>query len=258
MHDVLSNEVEIAFPESVKQFFRGDLGQPPFGFPAQLQNKVLKGEPAIECRPGALLGPVDMKAKQMEIEQKLGSRISDEELNSYLMYPEVFHDYALFKRKYGSVSKLPTSVFFYGLAPGESISVEIDQGKMLDISCVAIGNPDDKAMRDVFFVLNGQARTVQIEDFSVEHNLSVQKKADPNDPTHIGAPLPGIIGTLNVCEGQFIEEGDLLLTIEAMKMETSVFANKDCTILKIHALVGDEVKNMSLIIEIDDDTANDS
>ncbi len=249
IEDVLSPDVEIAFPDSVVQFFKGDLGQPPAGFPAALQQKVLKGETPLTSRPGALLAPVDLDKTSDEIVEKLGRKISDEDLNSYLMYPNVYLDYATFTQTYGDVSVLPTSAFFYGLAPGEEISVEIETGKVLDVSCVATGEVDSKGLRDVFYELNGQPRSVQIADKSFVQNKIEQKKADPLNDMHIGAPIPGMVGSIHVADGDKVEEGTLLLTIEAMKMETSVYADRSGVVSSVYVKEGVQIDQGTLLVE---------
>lgn len=256
--DILSTETDISFPESVIQFFQGNLGQPPSGFPTELQKKVLNGVSSITVRPGSLLAPIDIDLQKQETEKKLHQKISEDEINSYLMYPEVFCEYASFKTKFGNVSKLPTSVFFYGLTSGETISVEIDRGKVLDITCLAISDADPNAIRNIYFELNGQLRIVQCEDFAVDHLKIDHKKADPLNNLHVGAPISGVVSSLDVVEGQAIKKGDLLLTIEAMKMETSVYAKTNGIIRKVHLEQGDEVENMSLIIELNSHIKDDN
>ncbi len=247
--DVLSPDVEIAFPDSVVQFFRGDLGQPPAGFPTALQKKVLKGESPLTVRPGALLEPIDLEETAKELSTKLERDVSDENLNSYLMYEDVFLEFARFTTKYGDVSVLPTGAFFYGLKPGEAISVEIDTGKVVDISCIAIGEVDDKGLRDVFFELNGQPRSIQVLDRSLAQEELEQKKADPDNEAHVGAPIPGMIGAIHIEEGQSVEAGELLLTLEAMKMETSVYADRSGKVSSVYVQEGMAVEHGALLLE---------
>src|SRR5690606_31783548 len=124
---------DIAFPDSVVSMMRGDLGQPPAGWPEALQKKVLKGEKPFTVRPGSLLAPADLDQERKEIEEKLGRKISDREFASYLMYPKVFTDYAIACETYGPTSVLPTPVYFYGLAPEEEVFVDLERGKTLVI-----------------------------------------------------------------------------------------------------------------------------
>ncbi len=247
--DVLSPDIEIAFPESVVQFFRGDLGQPPAGFPEALQQKVLKGESPLSVRPGALLEPIDLDETSNQLSKKIGNEITNENLNSYLMYEDVFLDFAAFTKKYGDLSVLPTGAFFYGLKPGEDISVEIDTGKVVDISCIAIGEVDDKGMRDVFFELNGQPRSIQVLDRSQAQDELEHKKADPDNEAHVGAPIPGMIGAIHIAQGRSVEAGELLLTLEAMKMETSVYADRSGKVLSVYVKEGMEVEHGALLLE---------
>ncbi|HMD59267.1 MAG TPA: pyruvate carboxylase, partial [Steroidobacteraceae bacterium] len=138
---------EVAFPESVVQFFRGELGQPYGGFPAPLQAKVLKGRPALTTRPGEVLAPADLAAQRSEAQQAVERSISDQELASYLMYPRVFTEYAAERRRLGDVAVVPTPVFFYGMEPGQEISIEIERGKTLIVRYVTRSEPHEDGTR---------------------------------------------------------------------------------------------------------------
>jgi pyruvate carboxylase len=246
--DVLDPEREIAFPESVISFFRGELGQPPGGFPKALQNKILKDEKPITVRPGSLMEDVDLDATRKEVEQKIGRHISDFELGSHLMYPQVFADYADHLRQFGDVSKIPTQDFFYGMEPGGEIAVEMERGKALVIRFLALGDANEDGVRNVFFELNGQPRSVRIRDHSQESSRSVNRVADDQDPNQLGAPMPGVIVAIVVEPGQKVLRGDTLLSIEAMKMETAVTAEFDGTVAEVAISIGDQVNAEDLLV----------
>ena len=248
--DVLDPEKEISFPESVIALFRGELGQVPGGLPADLQAKVLKGEAPMTGRPGAALEPVDMDAALGEVEKATGRHASDTDLASYLMYPEVFTEYAKARRSYGRLDVLPTPTFFYGLPPGQEIAVDIDPGKTLVISCLAIGDARADGEREVFFELNGQPRRVRVTDRSLASDVPARARAEEGNPAHIGAPMPGVVTTVAVSEGQAVKPGDVLLTLEAMKMEAAICADHACTIARIVAPVGSQVEAKDLLIEL--------
>jgi pyruvate carboxylase len=249
--DVLDPEKEISFPESVIALFRGELGQVPGGLPAGLQSKVLKGEAPIMGRPGAALEPVDLDAALGEVESATGRHASDTDLASYLMYPEVFCEYAKARRSYGRLDVLPTPIFFYGLPPGHEIAVDIDPGKTLVISCLAIGDAHADGTREVFFELNGQPRRVRVTDRSLAADVPARARAEDGNPAHIGAPMPGAVTTVAVGEGQAVKPGDVLLTLEAMKMETAICADHAGTVARIHAPVGSQVEAKDLLIELE-------
>jgi len=240
---------DVAFPDSVISLFHGDLGQPPGGFPKALQDKVLKGQKPITVRPGASAPPADLSKIKREAEQKVERHISDEELQSYLMYPKVFTDYAQHRRRYGPVEVLPTPVFFYGMEAGQEIHVELETGKALNIRCVAIGEVDAEGKVKVFFELNGQPRSVRVEDKTVAASVESHPKAEDGNPDHVPAPMPGVVASLAVQQGQTVTQGDLLLTIEAMKMETAIHADRDGTIKNITAKPGTQVDAKDLLIE---------
>ena len=248
--DVEDPDREVAFPESVIAFFRGELGQPYGGFPEALQKKVLKNESPMQGRPGATLKPVDFDRERRSIEERVGRRISDEELQSGLMYPAVFSDYVAHRQEFGPVSVLSTPVFFYGMAPGQETVVDLEPGKRLVISCQAIGEPDEKGEVRVFFELNGQPRVIKVADDKSKKDVPTHPKAEDENPHHIGAPMPGVVGSVAVAEGQEISVGDLLLTLEAMKMEVAIHAERPGTIVRLLAKVGSQVDAKDLLVEL--------
>ena len=247
--DVEDPEREVAFPESVVGLFRGELGRMPGGFPEALSRKILKGEKPIGGRPGALLPPVDPAAERARAEEATGWSLSEEELYSWLLYPKVFLDYAEHRNRYGPVAVLPTPVFFYGLAPGREVSVELDRGLTLVIRCLAIGETDDEGAVRVFYELNGQPRSVKVENRAAAATVVRRPKANPADPRHVAAPMPGLVASVAVAEGRQVAAGDLLMTIEAMKMETALHAERGGTIAALHAAPGQSVEAKDLLVE---------
>jgi pyruvate carboxylase len=248
--DVLDPRKEIAFPESVVQMMRGDLGQPPGGWPKDLQKKVLKGATPITVRPGSLLAPADLEAERKAASEKAGGiEIDDHALASYVMYPKVFTDFARAADTYGPVSVLPTPVFFYGLPAGEEISVELERGKTLVVRTQAIGEVDEQGQRRVFFEMNGQPRVARVPDRA--HAASggeVRRKAEEGNPNHVAAPMPGVVSTLAVKPGQQVKAGDMLLSIEAMKMETALAAERDGTIAEVLVNAGSQIDAKDLLV----------
>jgi len=247
--DVEDPERDIAFPESVVGLFRGELGRMPGGFPEPLARKILKGVEPIEGRPGAMLPPADLEAERARAEAATGWSLSEEELYSYLLYPKVFVDYAERRRKYGPVSALPTEVFFYGLPPGREVSFELERGLTLVVRCLAIGKIDEEGNVRVFFELNGQPRSVRVESREATAAVVRRPKADPADPCHVAAPMPGVVASMAVAEGRAVVAGDLLMTIEAMKMETALHAERDGTVEAVHVAAGQSVEAKDLLLE---------
>ncbi len=247
--EVEDPDKEIAFPDSVRGFFRGELGQPTGGFPQALQEKVLQGEEAMTKRPGAYLPPADLEALRQEAEKKTGRAISDAEFNSYLMYPKVFSDYASHRREFGPVDVLPTPVFLYGMKPGEEIFVDLEPGKTMIIRCQAICETDDEGNVKVFFDLNGQPRRAKVPNRKAAAAVEKRPQAEEGNPNHVPAPMPGVIASLAVNEGQKVEPGDLLLTIEAMKMETAIRVERGGTIARVVAGASAQVDAKDLLIE---------
>jgi pyruvate carboxylase len=245
---VLDPAVEIAFPDSVVRLFHGELGQPVGGFPADLQKKVLGGKPALTLRPGELLPPADLEAERAAAESKVGRTITENELASYLMYPKVFADYAADRTAFGDVSALPTSVFFYGMDSGQEINIDLERGKTLIVHYVTTSDPHEDGTRTVFFELNGQPRPIRVADRSQVAKRPPRRKVEPGNAGHVGAPMPGTIATVPVHVGQKLDKGDVLLTLEAMKMETTVRAERDGVIKEILVRPGLQVDTKDLLI----------
>ena len=249
--DVENPKTDVAFPESVVDMLRGNLGQPPGGFPKHIVKKALKGEKPNLDRPGKNLKPIDLEKTRQELSEKLdGMKIDDEDLNGYLMYPKVFLDYMERHLTYGPVRTLPTKTFFYGMNSGDEISLEIDPGKTLEIRLQAIGETDENGEVKVFFELNGQPRVIRVPNRLVTSETTSRPKADPSNSNHIGAPMPGVISTVSVNEGQAVKKGDLLLTIEAMKMETGIHVERDAKIKAVHVKPATQIDAKDLIIEL--------
>jgi len=245
---VLDPAVEIAFPASVVQLFRGELGQPLGGFPTGLQNKILGAQKPLNGRPGELLPPADLVAERAAAEAKVGRAITDAELASYLMYPKVFTDYAAGRSAFGDVSTLPTAVFFYGMQPAQEINIDLERGKTLIVKFVATSDVHEDGTRTVFFELNGQPRPIRVVDRSQVAKRPPRRKADAGNPNHVGAPMPGTISTVPVHVGQTIARGAVLLTLEAMKMETTVRAERDGIVKEIVAKPGLQVDAKDLLM----------
>ena len=249
--DVESPDVDVAFPQSVISFFRGDLGQPAGGFPPALQRKVLNGAQPLSVRPGAVLEPLDLDGARKEAEHKVERHISDEELASYLMYPEVFIDYAEKRRRYGDLTVLPTPAFFYGMESGQEINIDIDPGRTLIVRYLGMSEHHDDGQRTVFFELNGQPRQVRVADHSQEATRAPSRKAEPGNSAHLGAPMPGLIAQINVRTGEKVAKGDAVMTIEAMKMQTVIRAERDGRIGEIVVSVGQQVDAKDLLALVD-------
>lgn len=246
---VLDPAKEINFPESVISLFRGEMGYPADGFPKALGKKILKDKVAIDGRAGAHLPPTDLEGTKKQVEEKINRHISDTELASYLMYPKVFTTFADHYKHNGDVSLLPTPVFFYGLNTGEEIAIEIDPGKTLVIRLQGITPVDEEGIVRVFFELNGQPRTVKVKKIGATATKTGRIKAEIDNSKHVAAPLPGMIATIAIKEGQEVQKGQPLVSIEAMKMETMITANDAGTIKKIHISSGHQVDAKDLLIE---------
>ncbi|MFD2238370.1 pyruvate carboxylase [Aureimonas populi] len=246
--DVEDPQKDIAFPESVVSMLRGDLGQPAGGWPEGLRRKALKGEEPITVRPGSLIPEADLSAERASAEERAGRPVSEAEFASFLMYPKVFTEFAAAGERYGPVSALPTMNYFYGIAPEEEIGIEIERGKTLIVRCLGLGETDEKGMRTVFFELNGQPRRIKVPDRSRSDASVSRAKAEAGSATQLGAPMPGVVSTLAVSAGQAVRSGDILLSIEAMKMETALHAERDGIIEAVFVKAGDQIDAKDLLL----------
>ena len=243
--------VDVAFPDSVVDMLKGNLGQPPGGWPEGILKKVLKGEAPDTERPGARMAPVDLEATRKKLAEETAEPVNDEELMGYLMYPKVFTDYRSRHATYGPVRTLPTPVFFYGMEPGQEVSAEIDPGKTIEIRLQTTGETSDEGDVRVFFELNGHPRVVRVPNRAVKAKTAARPKAQEGNPAHVGAPMPGSVAAVAVQPGQKVRAGDLLLTIEAMKMETGLHADREAVVKAVHVAQGAQIDAKDLLVEME-------
>jgi len=242
---------DIAFPDSVVGFFAGDLGQPPGGFPEALQKKVLKGRTPLTERPGSYLKPIDLEAERAKVAKDTGETIDDKRLASALMYPKVFADFVKTQDKYGPTAVLPTPIYFYGLKEGEEVFLDLEKGKTLVLTYQGRTETNEKGEVRVFFDLNGQPRTITVPDRLKVGEIKVRAKAALGDAKQVGAPMPGVISGLGVKVGDKVFAGDVLLSIEAMKMETAIHAEFDGTVAEVTVKPGDQIDAKDLLVRFE-------
>jgi pyruvate carboxylase len=240
----------VPFPESVIDMLSGGLGKPVGGWPKRLQQVVLGKTKPISGRPGASIPPLNFKKTRDELASRLKREISDDDLYSHLMYPEVFGEFARSVRDYADVSIIPTPAFFHGLKPGEEIAISIEEGKTLYTKLINVGAPDKDGYRIVTFELNGMAREAAVLDKSIQTKPKARLKADLSDPLQIGAPIPGIVTSLALGVGAKVAKGDKILTLEAMKMQTTLYATADGVVEEVQVQVGDTVETKDLLVRL--------
>ena len=250
----------LPFPESVIDMMQGGLGWPEGGWPERVSLVVLGEKRHREARarhaaarrkPGhGAAAPLDLDRTRAELAEKLRRPATDDDLYSHLMYPQVFADFAKHLTAYSDVSVLPTPAFFYGLRPGEEISVNIEEGKVLIIRLISVGQPDKDGRRPISYELNGIARETLILDKSVAPKSKARPKADLADANQVGAPIPGLVAQLSVSVGSKVAKGDKLLMMEAMKMQNSVYAPCDGVVAELHVALGDTVEAKDLLLRI--------
>jgi pyruvate carboxylase len=246
----LDEKHDLALPNSVVEMFTGVLGVPPGGWPKKLQKIILRGAEPIKGRSSASMPPADFDKEQKDLEKKVGHKIKRDDLLSYLLYPEVFLKYDKFKQDYSDVSVLPTPPFFFGLKSGEEITVEIESGKTLIIKFLTASDPHPDGTRTLFFELNGQPREVNVRDRALRVEERSHPKADPSDPGQIGAPTAAVISSVAVQANQKVERGAKLMTLEAMKMQSNIYATISGKISKLLVTHGQHVEAKDLLVQI--------
>lgn len=242
---------ELSFPDSVVTFFEGLMGQPMGGFPKELQRKVLKGREPITGRPGELLPPVDFEAEKAKLEKELGMALTHRDVITAVLYPSVFKAYMAHTAEYSDTSVIDTPTFFYGMEVGEEILIELEPGKTLVVKLIAVGELHEDGTRTVYFELNGHPREVRVPDESADVELVERPKADPNDPRHIGATMPGNVLEIMVKEGERIKKGQTLLVTEAMKVESVIQAPRSGRVAEILVKPGDSVQGGDLLLVVE-------
>jgi pyruvate carboxylase len=250
--DVLDGERDLAFPESVIEFFEGKLGQPPGGFPEKLQKRILRSRTPITDRPGLHLPPVNLGEVRNELTLRFQQPMSEQDVLAYLMYPRVFPDLVEHQKRFSDTSVLPTSAFFYGMERGEELGADIEPGKTLIIKFQAVGEPHPDGRRTVFFELNGQPREVLILDHGlIGKDVAGARKAEVGNPLHVAAPMPGAVVNVAVAAGEQVAAAQKLLTMEAMKMETTLYAEHAGKIAEVLVKPGTQVEGGDLLIRFE-------
>ncbi len=246
----LEEHHDISLPNSVVEMFSGALGVPPGGWPKKLQRIILRGQAPLKGRPSANLAPVDWDQERAQLEKKTGHPVSRDALLSYLLYPEVFLKYDKFRQTYSDVSVLPTSAFFYGLKPAEEITVEIESGKTMIVKFLTIGEAHADSTRTLFFELNGQPREVTVRDRALRVVERTHPKVNTEDPGHVGAPTAGLVSSIAVQVNHPVERGARLLTLEAMKMQSNIYAPITGRVTKLLVVPGQHVEAKDLLVTI--------
>ena len=240
----------VPFPESVIDMLGGGLGQPLGGWPKKVQHVVLGNRKPIKGRPGAELKPLNFKKIAEELSPKLKREATMDDVFSHVMYPEVFADFTKKANANGDLSVLPTPAFFYGMKPGQEVAIEIEPGKTLFIRMVNVGAVDAEGKRNVNFELNGMGRQLSVVDRSVKPTVKARVKADSAKPSEVGAPIPGLVTVLSVSVGAKVAKGDKLAVLEAMKMQTTIYAPCAGTVDEIAVGVSDAVESKDLMLKI--------
>ena len=246
----LDEHHDVSLPNSVVEMFSGTLGVPPGGWPKKLQRIILRGQPPLNGRPGANMPAVNFEEAQAELEKKVAHPVDRDALLSYLLYPDVYLKFNAYRQAYSEVAVLPTPAFFYGLKPGEEITVDIEHGKTMIVKFLTISEAHPDGTRTLFFELNGQPREVNVRDRSLRVVERAHPKADAGDPGHVGAPTAGLVSSIAVQANHTVERGAKLLTLEAMKMQSNIYAPISGKITKLLVAPGQHVEAKDLLVVV--------
>jgi pyruvate carboxylase len=246
----LDENHDVSFPNSVVEMFSGVLGVPPDGWPKKIEKILLRGAKPVKGRPGASMPAMDFTAEKESLEKKIAHAVSNQDLLSYLLYPEVFVKFDKFRQAHSDVSVLPTPAFFYGLKSGEEITVEIEAGKTLIIKFMTASDPHPDGTRTLFFDLNGQPREVNVRDKALRIMERAHPKADPVEAGQVGATTAGVITAIAVQLNQSVERGVKLMTLEAMKMQSNIYAPIAGRVTKLLVAPGQNVEAKDLLVTI--------
>jgi pyruvate carboxylase len=197
------------------------------------------------------LPPVDFPAARGKLEQQIHRPVNDQELLSHLLYPRVFPDLAAHQARYSDTSVLPTPVFFHGMEAGEEVSVDIERGKTLIVRFLTVGDPHEDGSRTVFFELNGQPREVVVFDRALVGKGPVRRQAEAGNANQVGAPMSGLVVRVMVAAGEEVPAGQKLFALEAMKMETTLYAEKAGTVAEVLVQAGTQVEANDLLLRFE-------
>ena len=249
--DVIDRAEQLDVPASVVEFFQGEIGTPYGGFPEELQRKILRGKKKFESSVAERIEDVDFEKTLGLVSELLGRKATKKDALSYLLYPHVFKDYCEAMQAYGNVLWLPTPAFFYGMLEGEEIEVDIEPGKRLIIKLIAISDPTEEGIRTVFFELNGQPRSMNVQDKAIAPKVCGNEKAEAEIPGSVGSPLSGALVGIEVGVGDIVELDAPLFTVEAMKMQTIVRSCVSGKVKRILLSEGTRLDVDDLVLEIE-------
>ena len=244
---------------SVVQYFQGYLGQPPGGFPEPLTSRMLKNAPRVKGRPGSELPPLDLAALREKLVSKHGSWISEEDVISAALYPEVFDDFARMRNEYGDLSVLPTRLFLAPLKVDEEVAVDLAKGRRVYVKLMAVtGVAKSTGKVDAFFEVNGNPLQVSVNDRSAAISVVTRKKANPDHPGEVGAPMSGVLHELRIEQGSQVMAGDPVAVMVAMKMETLVTAPASGVVSLVDVVVGDSLSAGDLICVVEPEQSHEA
>lgn len=248
--------------KDVTSMFEGWLGEPFYGMEARkaadsrkkwnaLADAIVgKGGKRIKGRPGTHAAKIKLADVRAELETKMKKKPSEDDVWSYLMYPDVFLKFADFRKTYGDVSHLPTPAYYYGLQDKEEIHVNLEEGKTLFVRLLNMTEPDVHGQQTAIFELNGYPRHTTVTNKALAKNVATKAKADPADPTQVGAPMPGMVASIAVSVGQKVKEGETLVTLEAMKMFAAVSSPIAGTVTEICCKISESVESKDLLVRL--------
>ncbi len=224
-------------PESVIGFLSGELGDPPGGWPEPFRTKALEGR------------KTKVRVTELDDDDREGLKVDRRHTLNRLLFPGPTEDFDSARQQYGDLSVVPTRAFFYGLRTDKETEVEISEGNLLLFGVEAIGEADERGIRNVLGTINGQLRPIEVRDRSVDSKVASSEKADTTDPQHIAVPFAGVVSP-SVAEGDTVEAGQTVATIEAMKMEAAITSPKAGTVSRLIITGTRQAEGGDLLLEL--------
>ena len=256
---VIEGASTLALPQCVVEFFQGVIGIPPAGFPEPLTSRVRKGRSLpdgsshYEGRPGADMADYDFEEAEKALVAKYGAGIRPQDVLSHAMYPKVFADWQTFMAVYGEVEVLPTNLFLKPMKEGDEVTLEISKGRQFFIKLVSLPPPSADGIRQVIMELNGERWFVAITDQFADLAEGARREKATSDDGSIGSPMPGVIVDVKVKIGDIVAEGEPLVVLSAMKMETVLPAPRSGVVTRVLHNAGDQVDPDDLLLLIEDE-----
>ncbi|MDN3558570.1 sodium-extruding oxaloacetate decarboxylase subunit alpha [Vreelandella neptunia] len=250
--NVMMGERYKSISKEVQALLKGEYGAAPAPYNAELQKRVLEGGEPITCRPADNLSP-EMDRLAAELKEKAsaeGIRLAEgkrevDDVLTYALFPQIGLKFLKNRDNPDAFEPVPQAA---------AVNAEKPLAKVESKAPVASSGPETYTVK-----LNGKAFVVEVSEGGELGEVQEQTAATTSAPKEevsaptgesIDAPLAGNIFKVNVRPGDKVAEGDVVIILEAMKMETEVRASIAGTVSKVNVSEGDSVAVGDALIEL--------